>query len=384
MKKYLRLSCSTCHRTVDKLVDLTHYAPDQCTITLRCPGRLFPIQYRSDGGITASQIAGVQDWRPRGTTASSATAETIQFLNLRTGTVGAEQLGQLVIAADLAAPPAPGSVLNVKLIQRADAPKAYKQFIYRIEGMFSSVGGIESGLEKKVLRYSTTDTVQVFLNGVKLQNGVAPNDYQLYNGAINGVPPNTVNFNTPISLSGVTQVDVIVSPTVPETEVTLPFTLNAYDESRQSLGAWEDVQSVLAVRSGAWRTMYLFTLDLENAALSLNTVYTAAPTASLGATLVPISSLMFVVSRAPYSVLDRYTNIVVPFSSLEFERDYLKYSVSEGIPTMQCTTTAAEEVYPPLRVQLHSGLERKTIQTPVAGVQDQIVLENRVIIGPDA
>lgn len=381
MKKYLRLSCTVCKRTTDKLVDDTHFSPDKCTITFKCEGRLFPVEYRSNANIISAPVTDVTDWRPRGTSlASEVNDATPSFINTATGTTS-----QIVLAVRMAVDPGIGSTLTLTLNERASAPKNYRQYIYRSEVSFSSVSGVEAGLEKKTLRYTTTDNVEVYLNGVKLEQGLLPENYQLYDGTLtSSVPPNTVNFNQQIALPGITQVDVIVSPAVVTTQVLLTFNRNQSDESRLNTGSWENVDRVEQLNASTWRPYYLFTLDLADATqLNLNTILTAASNAVVNGFInIPAADIEILLAREPYSILDRYTNLVVPLTTLGFERDYLKYYVVNGVSVLYVTETAVAPVFPLLRVQKFST--EKTIQTALAGVTDQIVVDGSVIVGPDA
>jgi hypothetical protein len=383
MKKYVRLYCTVCGRQTDKLVDDSHFSPDKCTITLKCEGRLFPIEYRSNGAIISTPVVGVTDWQQRTTSltqkSSSSTTSDLTFVNTSTGS-----LKQVVLALQLASEPAVGSTFKIKVNERADTPKSYRQYVYRIEGSFSSISGVEAGLEKKTLRYSSTDTVEVYLNGVKLVNGTSASGFQLYNGSgSNGVPSNTVNFNTPVALSGVTQVDVIVSPAVSTTQVELKFTRASSIESRAGKGAWENVSYVSVFNGAAWQKYYLFYLDLANAALKLNTILTVESTGTLNSTtLVSASAIKLLLAHAPYTHIDRHTNIAVPLDSLNFDTQYLKYFVVDGVTVLYVTENSIAPSYPPMVVTKFNV--EKTIQIAVAGVTNQVVVDGAVIVGPDA
>lgn len=379
MKKYLRLTCSICKRSADQLVDQTHFTTDKCTITFKCQGRLFPVEYRSNAEITSVPAIGVTDWRARGTvvTSSVATKETT-FVDTSTGSKN-----QIVLAVKAPSAPPSGSLLKLKLNQRADTQKNFRQYIFRVEGSFSSVSGVESGLEKKTLRYSTTDLVEVFLNGVKLESGVLPENFQTYDGTPSSVvAPNTIVFNQTIALSGISQVDVIVSQAVTTSQVELTFKRNISDESRSLSGAWENVDTIEKYVSGVKTKFYLFTLDLADAPLSLNSVFTAdtqATIVSFG--LVQSTDIEMLLARKPYSILDRYTSISINLATLSFEKDYLKYFAVDGSPVLYVTDTSVAPVYPIMTVS--KFIPEVTIKTAVSGVATQIVVDGSVIVGPD-
>ena len=380
LKKYLRLTCSVCNRSADRLVDNTRFTPDKCTITFKCEGRLIPIEYRSDGGITSAPEIGVTDWQQRGLTSTSTSAPTADvLLDTSTG-----QTQQLVVAISSGSVPAANSTLTLTLNQRADTPKAYRQYIYRFETSFTSVSGVESGLEKKTLRYGLTDTVEVFVNGVKQVQGTAADQYQIYDGSPSSlVPPNNILFNSAVAFPGVTQVDVIVAPAVTATQVTLTLNRNTLDESRIGTGSWENVSIVERFNGvNTWTPLYLYTLDLGDAStLKLNTILSVA-SLSLGATNIPLANAHILLARSPYTQLDRYLNLTVPMSNLALDANYLKYFVFDGVPVLHVTQPAVATVFPIMRAVKFSV--EKTIQVATAGDDDQIVVDGSVIVGPDA
>ena len=371
MKKYLRLACTVCRREIDKLVDLTHYTPDQCTITLGCEGRLQLLEYRSSAGIAVAPQIGVTDWRPRGsTTIQNPDTTEPALLNLETGS-----LNQLVIGVP-GDEPQDGSIYDLLLTVKADTPKTYRQYIFRHESAFSSISGIESGLKKQVLRFnvtgSTPDIVEVYINGVKRERGTDPEDFQVYDGPSSAIPPNTIVFNSPIDQTGVVQTDIIISKEQTSTTVSITFKRNKSDESRLALGAYENVSYVERFINGNWRRYWLYTWDVDDVSIPLNSIMIATN----------VSDVIFLLARQPYSRLDRYTDIVLPVQDMSVERDYIKFYAEAGETIMATTSTAIIPIYPPLRVGKFNV--EKTIRTANRGVQEQLVISSHVITGPDA
>ena len=372
MKKFLRLSCTVCKREVDKLVDLTHYAPDQCTITLGCEGRLQLLEYRSSAGIAVAPQIGITDWRPRGANqVTNATLAEPTLLNLQTG-----RLKQIVLGVPGTVEPAVNSVYDLILSVKADAPKAYRQYIYRNESAFSSISGVESGLKKQVLRFnvagSNPDVIEVYVNGVKRERGTDPEDFQVFDGTNTSIPPNTIVFNTPVDAPGVIQTDVIISKEQTSSTVTITFKRNKSDESRLRTGSWENVSYVDRLTNGAWQRYYLYTWDVDTATIPLNSILTSAtPT-----------ELIFLLARRPFTRLDRYTDIILPIQDMSAERDYIKYYAENGETVLATTSTTIIPIFPPLRVGKFNV--EKTIKVANYGVRDQVVLSSPMITGPDA
>lgn len=389
MKRYLRHTCTVCKRFTDRLVDNVRVVPDKCVITLNCQGRLVPIEYRSNGEISTDPEVGVTDWYPRNRTPIAASTAPVEPPLLATST---GQFQQLVLAIPLVLPPADTATCTLELLQRSEAPTSFRQYTYRFETTFQNVGGVESGLEKKTLRYNAigpnADVVEVYLNGVKQEIGLNPENYQLYDG-VSPALPNMVFFNTPQTVAGVSQVDVIVSQAVPSTVSTLTFTRVIDDEARAGTGAWENINYVERLVGGVWTPMYLFSVDIEGTVdLTLNTVMVPNTDVlvdtngdTVSDTVVPLSTILVLLARQPYSQVDRYTSIAVPLDTFTFERDYFKYVAVDGVPTLQITETSLLTFYPPLRLTRYNT--ELTIQTALPGVEDQLVVDGDLIVGPD-
>lgn len=397
MKKYLRLGCNVCKRVIDKLVDNERVEPDRCTITLNCLGRLLPLEYRSNSEIATTPQVGVVDWYPRNQTPLTSTA--LQEPTLVNTSTGTKQ--QLILALELATPPrdlpTPASVTaTLELNVRADTPKNFKQFTFRFETTFSAVSGVETATEKKTLRFTAygidPDLVEVFVNGIKQEQGLNPDQYQIYLGLPGSIPPNTVVFNTPVALAGTTQVDVIVSKVAALTTRTLTFFKNRDNPARTNTGAWENVDSFSRFVGGTWRTFYIFTFDVLNTVdMDLNTIMVPSidvmvldddGAGDVIATSVLLSSAFFMLARKPYTTLDRYPDICTRLDTLSTDRDYLKYHLVNNVATLEITETSIAALYPPARLVVFDP--ELTIKTPVAGYTEQIVIDGRVIVGPDA
>lgn len=383
MKKYLRLYCSVCQRTVDKLVDNSRVSPDRCTITFGCQGRLFPLMYKGSGEITSAPALGITDWVARGSSTSSSDGlEEAQFINLSTGTIK-----QLVLAIALPSVVPAGTTAVLNLAARNDTPKDYKQYTFRFDTEFSTVSGVESAAAKKVLRFKAwgtdPDLVEVYLNGVKLKQGTDAADFQVDDGSASPpAPSNTIKFNTPILPTGTYQVDVIVSKERPADVYSLTFDMNVEDSNRT--GAWDNVAAVSRFQGGAWGSYRLFTCDLaeNSAALKKDTVL--FPEGSVfvsGVGAVPLSNCMFMLARKPYTQVDRYVNTSIPLNMLNEDRDYVKYHTVDGELMLQAVVTSLQTFFPPLRLSKFDV--ENTLKTAVNGDDEQLIVDGAVIVGPD-
>lgn len=379
MKNYLRYACTVCKRTIDKLVDRTRFVPDKCSITLNCQGRLVPVEYRGSAEINPAPKTNIVDWYPRGTTFSATEISGEELISAYTGAAN-----QLVIAVALTAPPPPGAYVTLSLAARSSTPKIYRQYVFRKDTQFSIISGVEAGPAKKTLRYSVVgpdpDLVEVFVDGVRYEEGTGPNEFQLNDGTLTPlVPPNTISFNTPVTVSGTAQVDVIVSKVVPLETENLVFYLNEGSPSRPK-GAWENIQRV--DRLGT--SYFLFTHDLSTSSgLTENSILfpSEALVTSFQLLPVPLASCQLLLARKPFTQVDRYPDIVVPLSALDGQGDYLKYHKVGGAMEFDVTKKTLTQLYPPGKL-IKIAVE-KTLKEPPGANEEQVTVDGSVVVGPD-
>ena len=387
MKKFLNLICSVCERQIDQPVNNSHYTADKCTITYGCTGRLFPVEYRSNREIQSAPHVGIEDWRPRG----SKITEQIQLVDdvLIGLTTGAKN--KLVLAVEYSADILNAPQLEIEFTSRSSEHRSFKQFSYTFEQSFNTISGVENGLEKKVLRYSVGDGVEVFINGIEAERGNGPGQFLIYDGTpTSPVPPNIIKFNDDVSLSGSIQVKVIVNKPVSTSSYSLVFKRNTDNEVRINLGAWENVNFVEFFKSTGttgtgYKSYFLFTCDVDSTSLPLNNVFVVSRLLTADAREIPLGRGAFLLARAPYSILDRYLNLYIPLDGLSIDRDYLKFSLIDKTATLQATKTAIATCYPPFRILPDAKFSvEKTLKRQISGVSNQITIDGSIIVGPDA
>ena len=389
MKKFLRVVCDTCFRFTDQQVDNTRVSIDKCTITLGCRGKLQPAAYVSNTQVTPAPKVGVTDWFPRNAqlfTKTSAQSEK-KLIDTATGS-----MQQLVLAVPLSNQPISTDVAVLTLAARSDAPKSYRQYTYVFEAEFSSVSGVESGIAKKSLYFSVAgsdpDILEVYVNGVKMQRGAASDEYSIYDPNdpfSQNIPQNTIKFNTKITPNFPTQIDVIVSKAAQITGTQLVFERNKDDPARLAAGAWENVSAVQRFENGIStpKTLWLFTCDIADITnISLNSILYPIGTISInGSQQVPIADAQLLLAKKPYSAVDRYIDIYCQLANLQQDDNYLKYHIVGEIPTLEITESSLTTSYPPAKV-LKFNTE-KTIKTNLEGVENQLIIDGKLVIGPD-
>lgn len=386
MKKILKLACDTCNRQIDKIVNVNHYQPDKCDITLGCLGRLQPIQYKNSADIAVAPALGIVDWRPRNTTVTQPAAlQEETFLSLATG--AANQLTLAVAIDDFG----PGTNILLPITIKGDSSKEFRQYTFVREQNFNTISGVETGLEKKTLRFNrfgdSIDLVEVYLNGVKLEIGTEPGQFQINNGTANSpVPPNTIKFNENIIVNRQTQVDVVVSKYQPETKRYLRFVRNS--ASLTLGGAWDDIRFVEKFQEGKneWVRYMTFTCDLDALeAIPINSQFTIGNAIEVPFinTSLPISAGFFVLAQPPFTSVDRKHNVIIPLTTIS-DRDHLKYFIEDDKRIIKIVDTSVEEVYPLLKTAPESKINGVAlIKTQIPGSDNTQSLDGNIIIGPD-
>jgi hypothetical protein len=97
---------------------------------------------------------------------------------------------------------------------------------------------------------------------------------------------------------------------------------------------------------------------------------------------VSASVIKLLLAHAPYTHIDRHTNLAVPLDSLNFDTQYLKYFVVDGVTVLYVTENSIAPTYPPMVVTKFKV--ENTIQIATAGVTNQVVVDGALIVGPDA
>lgn len=386
MKKILKLQCDTCNRTIDKIINVNHYETDKCNITLGCAGRLFPLQYKASADIAVAPEIGTIDWSPRGSNARVVSElPEDQIVTLSTGT--SNQLTIAVQVDDLGA----GSTLLLPIIIKGDSPKQFRQYTYVREQSFSTISGVETGLEKKTLRYNRTgdtiDTVEVYVDGVKKEMGSDPDQFQINNGSpSSSVPPNTIRFNSEIVVSKQSQVDIVISKYAPAIKKYLPFVRNS--KAVNLVGAWNDIRFIERFQEGKneWVRYMTYTCDLSKITdLPLNSHFTLADSISVPPinAVLPASAGAFLLARPPFSAIDRCHNVIIPFNTIS-ERDHLKFFLEDNKKVIKIVTSAVEEVYPLIKTPPDSKISGVTlIKKQIIGSDSASLLDGKIIVGPD-
>lgn len=391
MKRYIKLQCTACKRERDELIRVSQYTPDKCTITLGCEGRLSPVGFTNNGANTVGvPPAGLVNWYPRGQTLN-ANVELIPESLYSTST-GSNQ--QIILAVRTKEVISDDAYVSLKLEAEQQSSKDYRQYTYRRAGGIQLINGVEDNQAKKVLRYSSTngDLVQVYVNGIKLNEGLNPEDYQLY-GDQSPTPANSIYFNSPLT-GGFSQIDVIVTKKSTISEIELKFIRMTDDESRLGLGAWEGIESVKLLNE-TWKLFYCDISKLVSPPeLDIKLRLSDNPTLLIdGAAQIVLSNqpntraqnsdtAAILLSRENlFTHIDRQRSNWVPITNLKNNTNFLITKLVNNTRTVFVSETSISPLFPALIPKSYS--EVKILKTRLNGNVDAAELDNNLVVGPD-
>jgi hypothetical protein len=345
-KKFEVYQCSICKRKINKEFSPQNPVINKCDITFRCLGTLSKIAETSVPTLGASFKAGVENWRPRGT--SSETFTSFELKPEEYVIMSATIDGKIVVGVEQHMALKTFGLyfdklrLNVTQVIK-NKSLLYKDYQFKISRSTSG-NLVLSGLDtnRKELKYDANiDTVLVYLNGVQLD----------------GNSQYTVGINK-VTLLGVmtpeySTIDVIVKKQSP-TEIvkSLNFTSNQALRNLQP-GSWSNVTTVtipINVPTGETvnKDYVLYTLDDSNE-LGFNTTIQSHFTFNdqsiqLYDSLAPNTILYYSLSNNPdgvvglfsednnqFSARDRVLSAYVKLSDLRGTIRFMKYLMNSNI-----------------------------------------------------
>ena len=377
MKKYVLLRCDTCAREKTEALDLTHVKPDKCTITLACLGRLYPVQNVSSNTKKTSQtVQGLSNWQSRFNVQHNAVQlEQDSFYITNNG-----ESNYLILAVPEQFSFPIADTATVKMVlSGAKEQREFNQYTYTKDTVFSIINGVESGVAKKVLKYSAANEVQVYLNGVKQIPGV---NYLLYNSSSTDVPPNSVKFISELS-SNINEIVIVVSSGAVLNDVEIVFNRTINDESILN-NPWNNVRSI---ESPSIQTNSIFYCDFNavSASLKANTKFlfkSMSLTNSASSVSTPFTTASFLFSSNDnFLWTDRKLSVHVPVQNCTDSLNYLYVQSINSIKKMTVTKNSIKNLFPIPKIKTFT-VENRVISNLQTN-KDSGTVQNNDIIGPD-
>lgn len=369
MRTYLRSKCSICNRTKDDLVDTKSTKFPKCSITLGCSGVLKPIQYTERGDtIMDSAPSGTQNWFSRFKTVTEFSNDTLQSLPISYG-----DESEIFFAVKLSTPPIPNDKLKITFTSDYSEVRPFREYTFNYTTAVDKILGVENSQGKKVLRFTATEEVKVFKNGVLMTAGTGITQYQISDG-INSVPQNCVILNQ--VYKGNNQFKVVVSTPSVKSEFVLMLDLNSTSKTSES--CWNNAGTILY----RGEIFYIFCTNFKNAVIPVGKKITISKLGILREateTEVGLSNSLCLLSGGPTGI-DRVLTMAIYADTLSNSQNSITVQNVDGVRVMSVLENVVSSIFPPFTVGTFSteSLITKSQDTPITDM-----LEHNFIIGPN-
>jgi hypothetical protein len=323
MRSYLKLTCSVCNRQKDMAVNTKSFKFPKCSITLGCNGILKPFQYtESPDLIPDTAPAGSQNWFSRFSSTFQVNNQIPQEFPITFSENSIMVVGVKIPDASL--------VGNDQLLLELKTPstdvKQFREYVFNTTNQIDRLVGVESASSRKVLRFisnsATPEEVAVFKNGVKLDEGVGPDQYQV-SRANNTIQQNAVILNS--AVRGANQFKIVVSKPVPDNSVILTLNKNTITTKNQT--CWDNVDFVKFRGDKFFLFFCDFSITNFKAGKSFSITDVSIKNAS-GTIGVPMVDVMILASGGPTQIdriltkavkLDTLAGVDEPFTVTEVD-----------------------------------------------------------------
>lgn len=354
--RFITYKCNLCKRTIDEENRINSVKFTKCNITLGCEGKLYPIGSKNTRNIVATSAAtdaATEDWLPREQVAARAgTVTQVEAppISLITGNDG-----ELTIAIPASATAATSLTMVAKKRQ-VDA-SSFASFIFYRGGTVSFISGRDNSAESKTLLFETSDTIEVFVNGIKLGSTAWSKD----------VTTQAITFS-PALVGETLQIRINVTKAIASPSYNLTFAYNT------SVGnsSWENVSQIKMFDT----TYKVFTYGGLSTLLKIGEELQLVSIATGAAALT--NSAYMLLAYSPYSPVDRELTSVIKFS--EITSEWLSAPVSEKL-NLVLATRVEKSVWPIIAptVLVNSAAEKNQVAGTTDTVEKAI---NPYILGP--
>lgn len=372
MRTYLKLKCPVCKRTKDELVNTTHFSIPKCTITLGCTGIMQPMQYSDYGDTTiGTPPAGAQNWYSRFQQVTRFISKDVNFIPL---SIGSESV--LVMAVADSAVDVSTDTITVNCLIEQSTPRDFLEYTFNFTTTFDKVMGAENGnLAKKVLRFTSSNVIKVFLDGEEFTEGTGDSNFQIARTG-NNLTANTIFFNK--TFSGDHQVKVVVTKPVQKTNVPIEFHRNHNAVELNS--AWNDVQKVVFDNTSYSLFYNVFHQSLipTGKQLQVESVL-ASVSGSLDNATISLEKCAFLLSSGP-TKLDRSLTTCIGLAKLQFNELKLLVVEMDDVKALTTSEEAITSVFPCMTTTTFGIEPILKVSTP-SGVD--FVVDNSYILGPN-
>lgn len=354
MTTYIRFKCSICNREIESELDPLRPTLDKCNITYRCEGKLKKVgekKLRSE--LVPLPQAGLDSWRQRG--AAEVLPLVVKEPVWVTALTG-DSCITLALRDDGVIPQPQDITLRLNLLSNSARP--FIEYTYSSAALTKIVTGLD--VNSKNLRFSNTDEVIVYLNGVR-QYDVGPSasytlDYTSF----------AVKFNAPFFDASTVKVVVYSA-----------LTYTSYDlvaHHNSTTGAWGGVKKL-------WIDDMRYSVYHANVDDLPVNFYFTVHSVLINNVATDLANVLALLALKPSTNLDRIYGKVLPLSvdvklNKQMTGDVIDVSVKED---------RLIDVYPAIKIVNHQSnmfvLDTTPVLAPGYSLTQNVATSN-VVIGP--
>ena len=327
MNKFSRYKCDTCNKETDVENDIKRVFIDKCNLTVGCKGRLRLVGGKNvKENILNVSLPSQSEEINTGEEADAVIGEYVSLTSASENTVYlAVKKGSEVY------PQNSPLILTMREIVKTD--QAFKEFQFNVPVPASAISGKDSSADKKVLTFSQTDVIEVFVNG------------EVISPSMNKKKNNIIKFNETVVYTTFNSsslfVRVLVYAKEPEATKEVSF---ARLFQNLGTGAWANANEVSF--GGDTYEVYVCA-DLSG--ISLNSRLTASSATRNGA-VVANDRIVFLLAQAPFGVSERVISKCVGYTDLTDALNHIHYSVESGKNIILVTSQSVKSVFPVIHV----------------------------------
>jgi hypothetical protein len=313
LTNFITYKCNTCLRTKDIEQDNLRAFINKCTITNHCLGKLIPFKIKKTRNVLDNSVdSSVTDWS-KATYPKNPNTEALSYLNTGNGTI------------TLAVKNSMEHVINLAFSINKDVTTSFQEYTYNLSN-FSIILGRDTSPAKKILRFSPTDTVLVYINGELYSDQIGTN--KSYSLSADG---SSVILGQKIFTPS--DIKIIVYQAA---DITYSEFINFYANfSENHSSAWNNITKV----SIAGEDYRVFTCsNFEN--LPINTRLNLLP----GITDLNLNDCFLLLANPNYTAVDRILGYALSLANINDESNYIKIGLQNREYVVQCTSSSLEPV----------------------------------------
>ena len=206
-KTYVTYQCSTCKRTIDKEFNPNNAFIEKCSITYSCTGKLYKVAEKNSLNLITPVVDGIENWRPRNTKITNITYEKHDDLLYFAGTTESNKL-TIGVKRSTLSESSYGIKLRIATVK--DKVQPVTEYYFKVTNPTNTFSGNDNSLEQNPVLFDSSDTVLVYVDGVKQQPNANP-IFGTYatNKEVASVPTNTISFYDPLQVNKIVTIVVM-------------------------------------------------------------------------------------------------------------------------------------------------------------------------------